>query len=91
MTAACIAATRLRNNLRPKSPTRADLWRRKQERERKTLVSALNAYAKQNNMKVNTNYILSVATQINNLPRLNLFGSYICNLEFTIYSWIYYY
>ncbi|KAF7067171.1 hypothetical protein CFC21_073090 [Triticum aestivum] len=51
MTAACIAATRLRNSLRPKSPTRADLWRRKQERERKTLVSALNAYAKQNNMQ----------------------------------------
>ncbi|KAM3277394.1 hypothetical protein ACQJBY_045337 [Aegilops geniculata] len=51
MTAACIAATRLRNSLRPKSPTRADLWRRKQERERNTLVSALNAYAKQNNMQ----------------------------------------
>ncbi|XBH94036.1 hypothetical protein VPH35_084876 [Triticum aestivum] len=52
MTADCIAATRLRNSLGPKSPTRADLWRRKQERERKTLVSGLNAYAKQNNMQL---------------------------------------
>ncbi|XP_037438025.1 uncharacterized protein LOC119305660 [Triticum dicoccoides] len=51
MTADCIAATRLRNSLRPKSPTRADMWRRKQDRERKTLVSGLNAYAKQNNMQ----------------------------------------
>ncbi|XBH94038.1 hypothetical protein VPH35_084878 [Triticum aestivum] len=52
MTASCIAATRLRNSLRPKSPTHADLWRRKQERERKTLVLALSPYAKQKNVQL---------------------------------------
>jgi len=51
LTAACIAAVKIRFSLRPKSPTREDLWRRKQERERDFLVLALKAYAKQNNMQ----------------------------------------
>ncbi|KAM3271705.1 hypothetical protein ACQJBY_042108 [Aegilops geniculata] len=39
-------------SLRPKSPPPEELMKRKQERNRKSLVVALNTYAKRNNMQI---------------------------------------
>jgi hypothetical protein len=49
---AFVEASKRQMRLRPKSPSREDLMIRRQEHDRKSLVMALNVYAKQNNMQV---------------------------------------
>lgn len=49
---AFVEASKHQMRLRPKSPSREDMMRCSQEHDRKSLVIALNVYAKLNNMQV---------------------------------------
>ncbi|XBH88349.1 hypothetical protein VPH35_075639 [Triticum aestivum] len=48
-----LACAQRQMSLRPASPSHEQLMKRKQERNRKSLIIALNTYAKQNNMQIN--------------------------------------
>ncbi|XP_044378510.1 uncharacterized protein [Triticum aestivum] len=47
-----LACAKRQMSLRPASPSHEELMKRKQERNRKSLVIALNTYAKRNNMQI---------------------------------------
>ena len=49
---AWVAAAKRQLIRRPKTPPREELLRRSQEHDQKSLIIALNVYAKQNNMQV---------------------------------------
>ena len=46
-----VADAKRQLSLRPKSPSREERMKRKEERHRKSLIIALNTYAKRNNMQ----------------------------------------